>query len=537
MAHPSRMACQGPQGSAALAPAVRRSFRPPARRALRIFVELIVALGLLGSLLPTVRASTAVVGSSGLSLIVGDYVQFGKYNGAPIMWRVLYANIDRVMLFSDRIISLKPYDVTESNYWPNSNIREWLNSSADYIHPWRHKRPNGDYILHRQNEYDEEPGFLADCNFTNVDRNAILETQRRATVSLEYEAKSTGGGTVLAYDQIADNESRVQVQDNLLYQTVGDRVFFLTLREVKELLIDRKYDYYGYPTQQALDKNATGAQDATTSTILSYWLQSPNFEDSKCLYTVNEHSDIWTPHRVVRGSFDGETNAKKDTVGIRPAMYINPTAVVIEGGSGLASSPYKVAGTVETFTRTASFTDVSETAWYRSYVIEAYELGLMNGISTTRFNPQGILTVAELLTTCLNLLVEAVDMSGDYVNWYDPFVLEALRQGLVKKEDSFYKRLSGPVSRNEMAMIILRAVESLDADVIVADYSWAASALTDSDEIPARYREAVYKAYASGILKGNGNGKFNGDSFLTRAETATVMVRVMKRDFILPPKR
>ena len=495
------------------------------------------ALALLAALpsAPVAAATTETV-STGLSLIVGDFVQFGRYNGAPIVWRVLYTSSDRVMLFADKVLSIKPFDVTDSNYWPDSNIREWLNSDQERIHPWKHRRPSGFYLLYSQNAYDEEPGFLSGGNFTAADRHAVIETQRAATVSLEYESKSTGGGTVIAYEQIVDNESRVQVQDNLLYQSVFDRVFFLTLREVKDLLIDRKYEYHGYPTPQTLAKNETGIRGVDTSTVLSYWLQSPNFEDGVNLYTVNEHSDSWTSNMVVRGSFNGETNAKNDTVGIRPAMYINPSAVAIDGGAGVASSPYILAGTVDTVVRTASFTDVDEDAWYHGYVLEAFALGLMRGTSSLRFNPEGNLTVAELLTTCLNLLEVPVDDSRLSTNWYEPYVIEALDQGLIAQEDSFYRRLNEPVSRSEMAMIIMRAVALVDEEAIVSDYSWVGGVLADSDTIPERYREAVYKAYASGILRGDGNSQFNGASPLTRAEAATVMLRIKKKDFVLPPK-
>jgi hypothetical protein len=440
------------------------------------------------------------------------------------------------MLFSDKIISLKPFDVTESNYWPDSNIREWLNSDADRIHPWRHKRPNGDYILHVKNEYDEEPGFLSNANFTADDRHAILSTQRRATLSLEYESKSTGGGTVLTHAQIVDNESRVQAQDNLLYQTVNDRVFFLTINEVKDLLMDRKYDYYGYPTPQTLAKHETGLKAADTSTVFSYWLQSPNFENSKCQYTISPYNNAWTSHLVVKGSFDSDVNVKTDTVGIRPAMYINPSAVIIKSGSGIARSPYKVAGTAEPVVKTASFTDVGKSEWYYDYVNEAFTLGLMRGTSATKFNPEGNLTVAELLTTCLNLLDAQVSSTEPYTYWYDPYVQAALELELIKQSDSFYKKLNDPVTRHEMAAVIMRAVAIIDNGAIDLDYSWAGSVLVDSDEIPQRYREPVYKAYASGILKGDGNKRFNGESPLTRAEAATVMVRLEKRDFVRPPK-
>jgi hypothetical protein len=75
---------------------------------------------------------------------VCDYVRFGKYNNEPILWRVIHkdANGDPV-LFADRILTMKAFDAAGSyhdydedrwdygsNYYPDSNIRQWLNSSS-----------------------------------------------------------------------------------------------------------------------------------------------------------------------------------------------------------------------------------------------------------------------------------------------------------------------------------------------------------------------------------------------------------------------
>ncbi|WP_164684861.1 hypothetical protein [Brevibacillus reuszeri] len=77
-------------------------------------------------------------------ITLGTYVQFGRYLGAPIIWRVVNIDENGYMLFSDKILSTKGFDsvgdltdgrgdkwrqVTGSSYWERSNIREWLNST------------------------------------------------------------------------------------------------------------------------------------------------------------------------------------------------------------------------------------------------------------------------------------------------------------------------------------------------------------------------------------------------------------------------
>ena len=49
------------------------------------------------------------------------------------------------------------------------------------------------------------------------------------------------------------------------------------------------------------------------------------------------------------------------------------------------------------------FSDVPRTAWYAQYTDLCYENGLIKGVGNSRFNPDGIMTVAEMLTVCARL--------------------------------------------------------------------------------------------------------------------------------------
>lgn len=104
-----------------------------------------------------------------IQLEVGDYIRFGRYNGQPIDWVVIHINDSgQPLLLSSRILTLKPFDASESgtynqnagvtfdnkmprdqvysyysieelramkgsNAWANSNIREWLNSDQKKV--------------------------------------------------------------------------------------------------------------------------------------------------------------------------------------------------------------------------------------------------------------------------------------------------------------------------------------------------------------------------------------------------------------------
>jgi hypothetical protein len=47
---------------------------------------------------------------------IGTYIKFGKYNGQPILWRVIHNDENgNPVLFADRILSIKAFDAS-GNY-------------------------------------------------------------------------------------------------------------------------------------------------------------------------------------------------------------------------------------------------------------------------------------------------------------------------------------------------------------------------------------------------------------------------------------
>jgi len=513
---------------------------------------LLVAFALLAmTVLVPVAAQAA--GTTGKSLVEGQYLTFGKYNGKPITWRVLYVSGDQALMWTDKIIALKPFDVADStsgastygNYWPDSNIRQWLNATnANGTEiAYKHKKPIADYLIHRKNAYADEAGFLSVNNFTAQDYAAIVETKRTVTVPKIFvdsgAVRQESGNATLFEAPISGNESYIQIQDNNYQVSVKDRVFFLSLYEFKQLTINklREYDMLdGYLTDDALSRYDTGKQGVTAKTVWPYWTGSPDFLGDSIVYTVDEYSDALAVGNTIKGSFYANMPAKTDTVGIRPAMYVKLSALAWQSGTGTLRDPWAAVGTTQTVKAQATFRDVSSSDWYYNDVYSAYALGLMQGTSKTEFEPEGTLTVAELLTTCLNLLETKVDASGQYNHWYDPYIAEAVKRDLLREGDAFYSNVDRPVTRAEMAVIVVRATQAVNKDLIVDRNSvdWVEDAFSDLRSIPTDYRTSVFQAYASGLLKGYDDGTFGGGNSLIRAECATVMVRIKTGNLTRP---
>lgn len=181
-----------------------------------ISVVLILGIALLIFFMPGKEEKPVLIGT----IKVGDYVTFGSYYGEPILWKCVDTQ-NGVMLISDRIICLKPFDAAESGTWgmkggsfskdlneqqygskdwKTSNIREWLNSNSKVV-AYTSQPPVAAAILGGNNAYADEPGFLT--NFTEAERALIFPVSHDGCKDKVF---------ILSYDEvhkyIAEGDSR-----------------------------------------------------------------------------------------------------------------------------------------------------------------------------------------------------------------------------------------------------------------------------------------------------------------------------------------
>lgn len=287
-------------------------------------------------------------------LKLGDYVQFGSYLGAPIIWRVMNIDTDgNPILFADKVLSFKVFDSkgpfhknadrkdNGSNNYVGSNLRQWLNSSEKTI-AWTQNAPslaNLGQTYH--SPYDTETGFLADGNFSAKERALIVPFTHKVMVA-EYDANQKDGGT----ERHAATESQSMITDMLqnydttaFFKNVTDTVFLLSVKQAKEWVADLGYPLVTKATQQAAD--AFNKQSNYTET-------SPGYID------VNDDMPYWlnTPTagstfliRYIDGDNDRMYNDTPSTgwYGVRPALKLNLAATTFRiAGRGTLAAPHTV---------------------------------------------------------------------------------------------------------------------------------------------------------------------------------------------------
>ncbi len=156
--------------------------------------------------------------------------------------------------------------------------------------------------------------------------------------------------------------------------------------------------------------------------------------------------------------------------------------------------------------------------WSRNTIEILSGKGVINGYPDGTFKPDGNINADEFIKMVVTLKGYKLSNGTDY--WADPFISKAKELGLVQDgEFSTYER---PITRQEMARIIVRGLKE-SYPTYFRDYRYN---LKDYSSIPSSFADFILKAYSKGIITGYEDGTFKGSNNATRAEAATIIIRM-----------
>ena len=179
------------------------------------------------------------------------------------------------------------------------------------------------------------------------------------------------------------------------------------------------------------------------------------------------------------------------------------------------------------------FVDVPAGAWYADAVEDVAANGLMDGVGGRCFAPNDALTRA-MFVTVLGRLVQINE--ADYTSvsftdvtpgsWYAPYVEWAAQQNIVNGMSSGRFEPNTPITREQMATIIARYVQSTGKALpTITD----PVTLRDMNAVSDWARDGVELMRTTGIIAGDERGYFNPRGLATRAQAATVFMRLRER--------
>lgn len=175
---------------------------------------------------------------------------------------------------------------------------------------------------------------------------------------------------------------------------------------------------------------------------------------------------------------------------------------------------------------TIKFTDVPDGEWYTDGIYACAKKGLVQGVGDNKFNPFATMTRSEFLTVVVRYLYpDAIKTyDGPTTEWWTMYYNIALQKGLIKNTEFTKADMSVGMSRQEMALVISRALASLGQ---TPDKVVSSSKIADYATIGSYYQDAVKVTYTAGIISGtDSKGTFNPMGTLNRAQACTVLNRL-----------
>ena len=177
------------------------------------------------------------------------------------------------------------------------------------------------------------------------------------------------------------------------------------------------------------------------------------------------------------------------------------------------------------------YADVPPEEWYGAAIDYADVRALMNGTGEGLFSPTGTLTRAMFVTILGRMAgVQEREYTGtsfsdvETGSWYAPYVEWGAKNGIVNGMGEGRFAPDSPVTREQMAALITRYADAEGYD-LPAGVS-AVAAFRDAGSISGWAFENVERMRQTGLLNGDAEGNFHPLNGATRAEAATVFMRL-----------
>ena len=179
------------------------------------------------------------------------------------------------------------------------------------------------------------------------------------------------------------------------------------------------------------------------------------------------------------------------------------------------------------------FSDVAKNYWAKEYIEKICIQGLMGGVGSGKFSPEGIATRAQLVTILYRMegspSVDGAENPFKDVkakDWYYDAVLWAYDNGIVGGTGAGKFSPNVELNRETFATMLYRYAVEYKGDA-VDDVAADFSKYTDADKISAWAQQGMAWANVTGLINGMTATTIVPQGKATRAQVATILVRYL----------
>lgn len=170
----------------------------------------------------------------------------------------------------------------------------------------------------------------------------------------------------------------------------------------------------------------------------------------------------------------------------------------------------------------AEYTDVRYSSWAYDAVSAMSTRMIVNGYPDGSFKPNNTVTYGEFIKMALIAATGEGAGNATSGHWATNYYNKALELKYFTNADILKTQLGDQITRGDMALII----SSILGDMKIENYDELQKSIKDVN-YQTKHEYDITKAYAAGILTGYPDSTFRPDLTLSRAESATVIYRLV----------
>lgn len=178
---------------------------------------------------------------------------------------------------------------------------------------------------------------------------------------------------------------------------------------------------------------------------------------------------------------------------------------------------------------TKQYDDVEAGYWAHDIIAQLAGKQIVQGTTAVTFDPRRSISRAEFAA----LLVRVLKLKGQTVNifndvaagaWYADEVSAAYGAGIVKGRSASLFDPKAPITRQEMAVMLMKAYSIKTGATAVPG---EAVPFVDADKIDEWAMSSIQAANKLGLIQGREQNRFAPDAYMTRAEAAQAIYRLL----------
>lgn len=363
---------------------------------------------------------------------------------------------------------------------------------------------------------------------------------------------SVNGTTVYAlYNNSLNDAGRENVKNSILnknVQSVTDLQRIFAKSVIFYGIGNHKDNGYGHISNYVTGANVRFATNVTGATAVESYLALA--DKSNVDYTIKENVSQMTTDNFLdmiesyaKNSSSGGTQTPGTPTPSTPKNDTNSSGMTVTMPSDIFAETNKSQEPAGEKNNASNgiFADVADDFWGRTAVEYLYNKGIISGKSEKIFAPNDNLT-REQAVKILCLAFDISDIKDLYMengvtydytdytmfndvtqdDWYGEYVFAAYRNGVVKGVSDHLFGVGYNVTRQDIAVMIYRAVK--------ATASGDALTFADSASIADYAKEAISYMKSEKIIEGYSDNTFRPNNYITRAEIAQIVYKILNKE-------